>query len=278
MAASGPVLRAHLSALAALDDNAISLGLVALDLAGLNHPQIEPTDYVGHLDALADQFIDMDEERAEVGIRAQALTTILADVYGYGPEDDEDDDGPETDLIETIDQRRGSGETLGIITLEALRRAGWRAEALSFAPRFLIRLSDDDGQRVIVDPLGGWHEVQAHHMRSWVKAQFGLGAELTPDQHEALSNRGILLRLQNGVKMRHLKAGRLESALRVVETTLLFAPAIQSLWREAAILHARLNHYPQAVAAMEQFLARCSDQAQRLKAQQMLADLRQHLN
>lgn len=280
MATSGPVLRAHLSALAALADDALGLDLVALDLAGINHPQAEPMEYVGHLDTLADRLMDMEDDQPHdrVEDRVRSLTVMLADVYGYGPEDDEDDDGPETDLIETIESRRGSGETLGIISLEAMRRAGWRAEALNFAPRFLIRLTDDDGQRVILDPLNGWRQVEAHHMRDWVKAHFGLGAELTPDQYERLSNRAVLLRLQSAVKVRHLKAGRLDRALNVVENTLLFAPQFQSLWREAAVLHARLNHYPQAVAAMEQFVARCQDRAQRAKAQQMLADLRQHLS
>ncbi len=279
MATSGPVLRAHLSALAALGDDALGLDLVALDLAGFNHPQAEPLEYVIHLDALADRLMDMaDDYRSRASDRVHSLTRMMTGVYGYGPEDDEDDDAPETDLIETIETRRGSGETLGIIALEAMRRAGWQAEALNFAPRFLIRLTDEDGERVIADPLSGWRPVEAHHMRDWVKAHYGLGAELTPDQYERLSNRAVLLRLQSAVKIRHLKAGRLARALGVVENTLLFAPQFQSLWREAAVLHARLNHYPQAVAALEQFLARCQDRAQRIKAQQMLADLRQHLN
>ena len=60
-------------------------------------------------------------------------------------------------------------------------------------------------------------------------------------------------------------------------TTLLFAPQVDMLWREAGILHARLNHFSDAVCALERFLSRCQDTSLKARTLQILADLRQRL-
>ena len=164
------------------------------------------------------------------------------------------------------------------MVLHVLGGLGMQAQALAFPSRFLVRLDDGQGARVILDPLDNWATIEAHHMRAWLKAHDGLAAELTLAHHLPLSRRAVLVRLQNGAKLRHLRAGRLDRALEVIETTLLFAPASQSLWREAGILHARLNHYAAAVNALEHFLAHCDDRSIRARTQRMLAELRQHLN
>ena len=272
MPATGPALRAHLSSLGNVGDEVLGLGPVALTIANLDHPLAEATDYLDHLDRMTENLLGSTECSATE--LAHLLASTLTDQYGYIiPDSDED----ESDLMDTIDTRRGCPETLGILALEIMARAGWTAEALSFGPRFLVRITDMDGSRAILDPGDGWKMVEAHHMRAWLKAYAGLSAELAFDHNTALSNRAILVRLQNGAKIRFLKAGNLEQALHTIQTTLLFAPQTVLLWREAGILHARLNHFAEAVSALERFLAASQDGTLRAKTLQILADLRQRL-
>ena len=272
MAAASPALRAHLSALAALDDDMLDLGSVALLIASLDHPSVEAQEYSDHLDQMADNLRGADDCTALE--RSHILASTLTDLYGYNNPDADDD---ESDLIDTIDSRRGCPETLGILALEVMHRAHWEAEALSFGPRFLIRITDEDGCRIILDPASQWRPVEAHHMRAWLKAHAGLGAELNFSHNQPLSNRAVLVRLQNGAKIRFLRSGHLDQALSTIETTLLFAPQTNVLWREAGILHARLNHFPDAVAALERFLSKCQDPTLRTRTLHILADLRQRL-
>ena len=272
MTASGPALRSHLSALADAGDDVLGLGSVALTIANLAHLSAETADYDAHLNQMADSL--RGAEGCSVRDLGHMLATTLTDLYGYDSPDVEDD---ESDLIDTIDTRHGCPETLGLLALEVMGRAGWRAEALSFGPRFLIRVTDEDGCRAILDPAQSWRMVEAHHMRSWLKAHAGLGAELTPSHTLPLSNRAVLVRLQNGAKLRFLRSGHLDQALETIETTLQFAPQVDMLWREAGILHARLNHFSDAVCALERFLSRCQDTSLKARTLQILADLRQRL-
>ena len=272
MAASGPALRARLTAFGAADDDGLELGAVALTIANLDHPQAETADYDDHLSGMAQNLRGADG--CSTRDLAHMLASTLTDVYGYQAPDTDDD---ESDLIDTIDTRRGCPETLGILALEIMARARWSARALSFGPRFLLRITDEDGNRVVLDPAGGWTPVEAQHMRSWLKAQSGMAAEMDFTRIQPLSNRAVLIRLQNGAKVRFLRSGHLDQALHAIETTLLFAPTEESLWREAGILHARLNHYADAVAALERYLSRCRDASLRARTLQILSDLRQRL-
>jgi len=272
MPASGPTLRAHLSALGGVADDGLSLGAVALTIANLDHLSVETADYDEHFNQISASL--RGAEGCSVHDLGHMLATTLTDLYGYISPDMDDD---ESDLIDTIDTRRGCPETLGILALEIMTRAGWHADALSFGPRFLVRVTDEDGCRAVLDPADNWKMVEAQHMRAWLKAHAGLGAELDFSHNLALSNRAILVRLQNGAKVRFLRSGHLDQALSTIETTLLFAPQTDLLWREAGILHARLNHFAEAVNALERFLSRCQDNSLRARTLQILTDLRQRL-
>ncbi len=272
MLATGSALRARLSALGALEDDGLDLGSVALTIAHLDHLHADTSEYDDHLTRMSQSLTGHDGCSAKD--LAHMLAATLTDVYGYqAPDMDED----ESDLMDTIDTRRGCSETLGVLALEIMARAGWDAQALSFGPRFLVRITDEDGSRALLDPAGGWTLVEAYHMRSWLKAQAGMAAEMDFTHLQPLSNRGVLLRLQNGAKVRFLRSGHLEQALQTIEITLLFAPDTDALWREAGILHARLNHYADAVAALERFLSQCRDPSLRARTLQILTDLRQRL-
>ena len=263
-------VRKRLAALAPLDDNSLDVGNVALTIARLDHPAAQTRDYRNHLNQMTRSLRGADECSALE--KAHLLAETVAHLYGYDLPELEDD---ESDLMDTIDTRRGCPETLGVLALEIMGRAGWDAEALNFGPRFLIRITDNDGGREILDPAGRWQSVQTQHLRSWIKAHSGLAAELSPIHTQALTNRGVLVRLQNGAKVRHLKSGHYAQALQAIETTLLFAPNALNLWREAGILHARLDHVHDAIAALEHFLARTADPSLRSRTQQILSDLRQ---
>ena len=78
----------------------------------------------------------------------------------------------------------------------------------------------------------------------------GQDVELSPEHYAPVSDRDVLLRLQNNIKSRLLQAGRAEPALRIVQTMLLLAPDLAGLWHEAGVLNARLGNMRAAVEAL----------------------------
>ncbi|MED5396521.1 MAG: tetratricopeptide repeat protein, partial [Pseudomonadota bacterium] len=106
----------------------------------------------------------------------------------------------------------------------------------------------------------------------------GNHAELTPEHYREMSARAVLLRLQENIKTRLLREIRLEDALGVVETMLLFAPDTSYLWRECGLLQARLDRTQEAVASLEEHLRRSSGAGARYNASILLQKLRARLN
>src|SRR2546430_401376 len=94
----------------------------------------------------------------------------------------------------------------------------------------------------------------------------------------AVSDRDVLLRLQNNVKSRLLQTGRQEHALRIIDTMLMLAPDLAELWYESGMLHARLGNMMASVGALEEFVRRAPDGIARHQAAAVLQQLKSKLN
>lgn len=261
MAVPGPSPRDRLAQLAGCEH--VDLAETALLLAALDHPGAVDRALAA-LDHLADGLT-----ADTAGQQADALAITLG-----GFRLDELDDDNSANLFWVLDQHRGTPEALGLLWLEVARRAGWTAEALAFPGCLLVRLEDQDGHRVIVDPAVGGPVLTPCQLRAQLKAMAGLAAELEPSLFAPLSNRDILLRLQNEVKLRVLRSGRVAQATAIVEAMLLFAPDQAGLWREAGMMHMRLDNMPAAIAALEQFVARSGNSPARRRTQLLLQEIR----
>jgi regulator of sirC expression with transglutaminase-like and TPR domain len=115
-------------------------------------------------------------------------------------------------------------------------------------------------------------------LRDLLKAVVGSERELAPEYYAPVSDRDVLLRLQNNLKSRLLQQQRFERAVEIVERMLLLAPDLADLWREAGLLHRQLGNLRAAAAALEQYVVRAPDGAARHQAAALLQQLRGQLN
>jgi regulator of sirC expression with transglutaminase-like and TPR domain len=166
---------------------------------------------------------------------------------------------------------------LGILYIHAARAQGWDMAGLAFPGHFLVRLSAGPG-RVIVDPFHDGQVCGAAELRGLLKAATGRDSELLPEHYLAVSDRDVLLRLQNNLKARLLQAQHHERALTVVETMLMLAPDLAELWAEAGMLHRHLGNMRAAAAALEQYVVRAPEGMPRHQAAAILQQLRTQLN
>jgi regulator of sirC expression with transglutaminase-like and TPR domain len=167
--------------------------------------------------------------------------------------------------------------SLGILFLHAARAQGWRAAGLGFPGHFLIRL-DGDGEAAVVDPFHGGRVLDAAGLRELLKATCGLDAELERAHWQPVTNRDILLRLQNNIKTRCLQTGDVARALQAVEAMLLFAADIAQLWRDAGVLNLKLDRLAAAVRALERYLELSGSGPARREAERLLNQVRGSLN
>ncbi len=268
--------RAFLRELGRVAEGPLPLGPAALALAALDRPRVDLARYHYHLAALAREVGAEAAGAARVERRVAALNTVILERYGYQGDTLTYEDLQNANLMRVIDRRKGLPVALGILYIHAARAQGWDMAGLAFPGHFLVRLQDD-GARVILDPFNGGRVREAAELRDLLKAIAGNEAELTPAHYAPVSDREILLRLQNNLKLRLIGSRQMETALRVIEGMMLFALDHAGLMREAGLINAELGNLRAAVAAFERFLALAEHESERHQAAALLQKLRARL-
>ena len=249
----------------------------ALALASFERPRVDFGHYRDHLRLVARDVGKHPDAAGDLAARARALNEIILLKYAYSGDALTYDDLQNANLIRVIDRRKGLPVALGILYIHAARAQGWDMAGLAFPGHFLVRLSDDPG-RVIIDPFHGGQVCGAAELRELLKAATGSDSELLPEHYAAVSDRDVLLRLQNNLKARLLQTQNPERAVTVVETMLMLAPDLAELWHEAGMLHRHLGNMRAASAALEQYVVRAPDGMSRHQAAAILQQLRTQLN
>jgi regulator of sirC expression with transglutaminase-like and TPR domain len=263
--------------LGASSDPVLPIAEAALALASFERPRVGPIRYREHLRQLARDVGRHAGAAGGLSARATALNEIILLKHGYTGDELTYDDLQNANLMRVVDRRKGLPVALGILYMHAGRAQGWETVGLSFPGHFLIRLSDGP-ERLILDPFHGGHVCGAAELRELLKATAGQESELLPEHYTPVSDRDVLLRLQNNLKARLIQAQRYDRAVTVTETMLMLAPNLSELWREAAMFHTQLGNMRSAAAALEQFVLRAPDGMARHQAAAMLQQLRSKLN
>ncbi len=266
-----------LRALGASDGRVLPIAEAALVLASFDRPRVDFARYREHLQLIARDVARHPGARGDLAERARALNEIILLKYGYSGDELTYDDLQNANLMRVIDRRKGLPVVLGILFIDAARAQGWDAAGLAFPGHFLIRVADR-AERLILDPFHNGQICGAAELRDLLKAVVGPDSELTPQFYAPVSDRDVLLRLQNNLKSRLLQQRRHERAVKIVETMLMLAPDLADLWREAGMLHRQLGNIGAAASAFEQYIMRVPDGMARHQAAAILQQLRAQLN
>jgi len=264
---------AFLRGLAGLGEARLPLAQAALALAALDRPRVDLARYHHHLAALVDE---VGAAASRTSDRIEALNSVLIGRYGYAGDTLTYDDLQNANLMRVVDRRKGLPVALGILYIHAGRAQGWDIAGLAFPGHFMVRL-EADGRRRIIDPFHQGRVREAAELRELLKSTVGQAAELSPEHYADVSDRAVLLRLQNNVKLRLLQTRQMEGALAAIDSMLLFAPEEASLWYEAGQINAALGKLRAAITALERFLTLTDDAAARHRAALLLQQLRARL-
>lgn len=272
-------IEAALQEIGAMPDDAIELGETALLLASLTRPRVGLERYRDHLEALAREVGDVDDGDAELPLerRLAALGDVIAGANGYHGDSLTYDDVQNANMIRVIDRRKGLPITLGILYIHAARAQGWACAGVNFPGHFLVRL-DAGNESAMIDPFEAGVTYDAAELRALLKATAGTDAELHPEHTQPATNRAVLVRLQNNIKVRYEKMGRLDDAARILDSMLTIAPGETTLWYERGALDARRGRLGSAIEALETFMEKAAPGDARHEAATLLQRLRRSLN
>lgn len=231
------------------EDKAISLGLVALSLAALDHPRVDLAPYRDHLDKLAtDARETMNMLRRGMN-ENEALARVLADTiatrHGYAGDNTTFDDPQNADLIRVIDRRRGLPVSLGILYLDVAHRLGMEAHGLNTPGHFLMSVGAGEQARIL-DPFNGGVVLNPEDVRPVPHQMPG-----EPADYEPVGRRDVLLRLLNNIRTRALAGKDMIRSLSIAERMVLIAPARAELWLDLSRANQDVGKMKGAIKAAE---------------------------
>ncbi|WP_419902989.1 SirB1 family protein [Kiloniella sp.] len=272
-----------LQAIGQAEDGDINLAECALQLAADDREITSLDRYKDHLKCLVNDAhslmaqIQSNEAEPTLGDYLSTIETVLYDLHGYKGDKDDYDNLENANIISVIDQRKGLPIVLGILYIHIARALSMEVDGLNFPGHFLLRAVRGK-ERQIIDPFQRGEIRNTPWLRKTLKSYLGKDAELTSDYSRSVSNRGILLRLQNNVKIRLIEAKEPEKALAVLQQMLLIAPQEPSIWRETGMLQAFLNNILAAIKTLEHYLMIEEDPRGHPETAILLQQLRTQLN
>jgi regulator of sirC expression with transglutaminase-like and TPR domain len=236
-----------------LDDEAIILDAAALELAALDHPEIDLAPYGDELASFADRLAADAGDARTARERAGALARLLAESEGFRGDRATYDDPDNADLIRVLDRRRGLPVTLSIVYVALARRVGWAADALNTPGHVLVRIGSDT-EPLLIDPFNAGAIVGAGQLARLL-SQAGVAAgRVAPEHLEPMSNRSVLVRLITNQASRAEAAGEAERALILYQRMTTVAPAQPHGWWQRARLELAQGEVAAARASLSGML------------------------
>lgn len=273
MAAQEPEqLEASLMQAGLADDGHFDAVRAALLLAALDRPDVSLQPYEEHLaelGAAARGFLKKVTD-LPVNLAASALADLVADRFGYHGDEQTYDDMQNANLMRVIDRRRGLPVSLGLIYLHAARALGLDLSGLDFPGHFVMRLQGRGGM-AIMDPFNRGRTLDARDLLELLRRANGNDAKLTPDTYVPVSDRDVVLRLQNNILGRALGAGDPARACTVLSRMIMIAPAKPELRFELGRLEVHAGHLSAAAEAFTACIGLCHEQ-ENVRMSAMAAD------
>lgn len=264
------------------DDN-IDLGEAALALGLIFLPGLHIDRYRQHLHKLAEHVQEEYlsrlrlKEKDDLHLRVRILRKIIHEAHGYQGDDKNYDDIQNANLIRVIERRKGLPVSLGIIYIILARKMSWVCDGLSFPGHFLVRM-EKESERIILDPFKEGREMNAAELRQLLKSIVGQNAELSHSFYNAVSNREILVRLENNLKKRLIEGEDYGGAIRVAEAISAFSPEEYRIYLDKGVLHAKLGQNQQAVLALELYIAKTPHAKEKQHANLLLQQIKSSLD
>ncbi|SVC26337.1 uncharacterized protein METZ01_LOCUS279191 [marine metagenome] len=227
-------------------------------LANLDLPKNSFEQYQDELNLITSDLSAASREAETLSDRITVLSETLYKQHRFQGDVETYDDPQNANLMRVIDRRKGLPVALGILAIHAGRTQGWEIAGLNFPGHFLLRLSKL-GEDVLIDPFNEARLVVNEDLQ---KIFWRIHNQNMPEQSDfvqSVSDRDILVRLQNNIKIRALREGDKERAIKILQSIVLITPTSVEFLAELAMLEASSGHIKSAVERLERFIERNPD-------------------
>ena len=201
--------------------------------------------------ALCNEAVTRLKERLKTDRPEDAICEALGSDMGLNGDHLTYDDPANADLLSVCERRKGLPVALAVLYLETGRKCGLDLCGVDFPGHFLLRIETDQGP-IALDPFAGGRVVMPSELTQRAFAA-GLMADVA-DRIEVLmrpcKDRLVVLRLQNNIFVRALRAGDFARAERSALRRALLDPADHRPWLDVAAARERQGALTGALEAL----------------------------
>ncbi len=268
---------ARLEAIGGQDENLLDIGDAALLLANLDLPANSLAEYRDELNLIGSDLSAASRGAVSLPDRITALSDTLYNQHRFHGDVETYDDPQNANLMRVIDRRKGLPVALGILAIHAGRSQGWEIVGLNFPGHFLLRLSKA-GEHALIDPFDQGRFIVSEDLQQIYQRVHNRQMPQQADFMQTVSDRDILARLQNNIKIRALGEGDAKRAIDILKSIILVAPSNAEFLAELALLEASAGNIKSALGRLDGFMERNPEHAHAANILSLKEKLNRSLN
>jgi len=236
-----------------LEQAGVSAELLALDIARIEHADLDAAAVLAALDELA-RYVNRRRDASLCGRAAAAhfLALLTRDLAFRGNHTDYYD--PRNSLLDQVLARRtGLPIMLCLVAMAIGRRLGLHVDGLGFPNHFMARYTDSAGAWLI-DPFYG-EVVAVDHAAAHLAAVVGRPVQLPSAAFIPATPQEIAARILNNLRAAYVTHPQAERLLRVLGLLSVLTPTSVSLWRERAVLRYHMQAWEEAAHDLRRYFS-----------------------
>jgi len=247
--------RERFAALVASPD--CDLGLAALEIARIGHPELDPAPTLAALDHLAEAARARVPHGTPAADAARALARYLFQERGFQGNADDYYDPRNSFLNDVVERKLGIPISLSVLAIEVGRRLGIPIDGVGFPGHFLVRAADARDV-LLLDCFAGGATVQQDELLERLRTLAGSsGPDFThvpPRFLEPVPTSDVLARMLRNLLRIYLERREPERALAAVDLLLVLTPESTDDLRTRARLYESLECFASAAADLRRYL------------------------
>jgi regulator of sirC expression with transglutaminase-like and TPR domain len=243
-----------------MPEDALDLGLGALLIAQIEHPQLEPARELERLDELAGRAGRLDVHR---------LRRFLFENEGFAGNAEDYYDPRNSCLNDVLDRRLGIPITLTVLAMEVGRRAGLTVHGVGLPGHFMAAA---DG--VLFDPFNGGAVVTREEAGAVVARVLGRPVPLEAGHFAPVPKTQILVRMLANLRRVYVDREAWTKARAVMERLMLLDPEAPGHVRDYGTVLMKEGHFTQGAAQWERYLARHPTARDAARVKKQLTEIR----
>jgi regulator of sirC expression with transglutaminase-like and TPR domain len=249
-------------------EDKIELGRAALAMAVAEYPHLDCAHYLSLIDQLAVAAAARLGGDSNVSRAIAALNSVLFEGHGFRGNRENYFDPRNSFLNEVLDRKTGIPISLSVLYMEVAQRIGLLLEGVGFPGHFLVRCLGDD-KEIVLDPFNRGEIRSRESLEKMLYRLYGREMPLDPSFLRPITNKQILRRMLNNLRMIYLRENDFVKVLPVMEQLVILDPTSAEDIRDRGAVYLKLECFKQALEDFQTYLrlASLADDASEVRRQ-----------